>query len=87
MNIATGLMVYGILWWVVFFMALPIGNRTAEEEGAALEPGQAESAPVKPRLWLKAAITTVVTGLLWAVFFLIVQYDLLGFRAFVMGPS
>ncbi len=83
MSIATGLMVYGIIWWLVFFIALPIGNRTAEEVGADVEPGHAESAPVKPRLWLKAGITTVAAGLLWGIFQFVVENDLLGFRDYV----
>jgi len=85
MSIATGLMVYGIIWWLVFFLALPIGNRTPEEIGEAVQPGLAESAPVKPRLWLKAALTTFLAGLLWAVFYIVVTYDLLGFRTFIQG--
>lgn len=85
MSIATGLMVYGIIWWVVFFMVLPIGNRTPDEVGESVDPGLAESAPVRPRVWLKAAVTTVVAALLWAVFFVVTTYDLLGFRAFVQG--
>jgi predicted secreted protein len=85
MAIATNLMVYGIIWWLVFFIALPIGVRTAEEAGEELEPGNAESAPVKPRLWLKAGITTLVAGLLWGLYYVIATYDLLGFRDYV-GP-
>lgn len=85
MNLATGLMLYGLLWWVVFFMILPIGNRTPDEVGERAEPGHAESAPVKPRLWLKTAITTIVTGLIWGAIYLAVAYDLLNFRAFMQG--
>ncbi len=85
MSVATSLMVYAIIWWLVFFMALPIGIRTPEEAGEAVTPGNVESAPVRPRLWLKAALTTVVAALIWAVYFVIAKYDLLGFRDFVQG--
>ena len=87
MGVASGLLVYALIWGIVFFMALPIGVRTAEEAGETLEPGQAESAPVRPRLWLKAGITTLVAGLLWAVYYLVRKYDLLGFREFVGQAS
>ena len=83
MSIATGLMVYGIIWWLVFFIALPIGNRTAEEVGEVVERGNVESAPVKPRLWLKAGGTTIAAGILWLIFFFVVENDLLGFRDYV----
>ena len=83
MNIATGLMVYGIIWWLVFFIALPIGVRTPEEAGERAVPGSVESAPVKPRLWLKAGVTTVLAALLWGVYYLVAEYDLLHFRSFV----
>ena len=83
MSIATDFMVYGIIWWLVFFMTLPIGVETAEEAGEAVVPGSAESAPVKPRIWLKAGLTTVIAGVLWAGYFVVAKYDLLGFREFV----
>lgn len=69
MSIFTGAMIYVVIWWVVFFAVLPFGVRTAEEAGQAVQQGFAESAPVTPRLWLKAAITTVLAGLLWGVFY------------------
>ena len=83
MSIATHLMVYGIIWWLVFFMTLPIGVRTAEEAGEKPAPGGAESAPVKPRLWLKAGATTLIAGLIWGLYYLVAAYDLLGFRDYV----
>lgn len=83
MGIATSFMVYGIIWWLVFFMTLPIGVRTPEEVGEAVEPGNIESAPVRPRLGLKAAITTAIAGVLWAVYYVVAANDLLGFRDFV----
>ncbi len=83
MGIASGFLVYALIWGIVFFMALPFGVRTAEEAGEALVPGQAESAPVQPRLWLKSGITTLVAGVLWAIFYVVRKYDLLGFRDLV----
>jgi len=82
-SIATHLMVYGIIWWLVFFMALPFGVRTPEEAGETPEKGSAESAPVRPRLWLKAGVTTLVAGVLWGVYYAVAAYDLLGFRDYV----
>ena len=69
MSIFTGMMVYVLIWWVVSFAALPSGVGTAEEAGETPGRGFADSAPVAPRLWLKAGITTVLAGLLWGVFY------------------
>lgn len=69
MSLITVVLVFVIVWWIVFFMALPHGIRTPEKPE---RPGVVESAPIKPRLWLKAAITTGVaaglTGLLVLLF-------------------
>jgi len=76
----TGFVVYVILWWIVFFMALPIGVKAPHEVGEAVEPGHAPSAPVRPRLWLKTAIVTLVSALLWGVAYYFIVSDLISFR-------
>lgn len=76
----SGIVVYVILWWLVFFMALPFGVRAPHEVGGTAEPGHAPSAPVRPRLWLKAGITTVIAAALWGVAWYLIASDLLSFR-------
>ena len=70
MSIAGGVVIFTVIWWIVFFMALPFGVRNPAETGSELVPGQEHGAPVRPMLWRKAAITTVIaviaTVLLWA---------------------
>ncbi|MBM3488856.1 MAG: DUF1467 family protein [Alphaproteobacteria bacterium] len=56
----TWILVYTIAWCLIFFMVLPWGVRTPAEAGVETVPGQAESAPVRPRLGLKAAITSAL---------------------------
>jgi predicted secreted protein len=73
----TGVMVYVILWWLVFFAALPFGVRTPGE--GEVETGHATSAPVRPRLWLKAGVTTLVAAVLWAGVYWLVASDILSF--------
>jgi predicted secreted protein len=42
----TSILAIFILFWTLsLFLVLPFGVRTSEDEGAALRPGQAESAP------------------------------------------
>lgn len=50
-----------LLWWLVFFMALPIGVKTAAEAEEASVAGQEQGAPSKPLLRKKAFYTTLVT--------------------------
>jgi predicted secreted protein len=50
-------LVFVIVWWVIWFMALPFGVKPP----AKVEPGHAPSAPDKPMLVRKAIITTAIT--------------------------
>jgi len=65
MNTAEVVVVFLILWWLVFFMTLPFGIQRLENP----EPGHEIGAPERPRLLLKAAITTLVSGLLTVVIY------------------
>jgi predicted secreted protein len=71
----TGTMVYLILWWLVFFAVLPFGVRVPDQ----VEEGHATSAPARPRLWLKAGITTLIAAVLWAGAYWLISSDLLSF--------
>ncbi len=81
MGIVSGIVVYVITWWVVLFAILPWGVRTEESP----DPGHATSAPVKPRLRLKFAVTSVVAAVIWVGIFALVQSDLVSFRRNAAG--
>lgn len=49
-------MVYIMAWWLVFFIALPIGLRQPE----TMEAGHSTGAPEKAHLKIKAIVTTIV---------------------------
>lgn len=57
-------------------MVLPWGVRVPDEP----EPGHASSAPERPMLWRKVAITTVVSAVIWLGVYWLVTSDLLQFR-------
>ena len=67
MSIATAVAIYFIIWWVVLFAVLPWGVRS-QEEGGDVVSGSDPGAPVVPRLWWKLLWTTIVAGLVFAVF-------------------
>lgn len=76
MNWFIGIAAYVIIWWIVIFIALPFGVRRVDEP----ETGHDAGAPQNPRLKLKAAVTTVVAGLLWLALYWAVNADLVDFR-------
>ena len=78
MNIVSGILVYVILWWLIFFMALPIGYRVLAEA----EPGIQAGAPESPHLWLKAGITTLITSLIFLCLCLYIPADMLQWSYF-----
>lgn len=72
----SGILVYVMIWWVVFFTVLPWGLHVPEEQ----EPGHATSAPSNPRLWRKAAITSGIAAVLWVIAYYLITSDLISFR-------
>ncbi len=76
MSWLSGIVVYVIVWWLIFFMTLPVGVRRAEEVERGNDPG----APERPRLLLKAAVTTVISGVVTFLALLLIDSDWLSFR-------
>jgi len=76
MGWATGVMVYLVTWWIALFLVLPLGVRRAENPGKGEERG----APERPDLVRKAIITTILSAVLWIVFYVFYQMDILSFR-------
>jgi predicted secreted protein len=72
----TGVVVFLIIWWVVLFAVLPWGVRTPDNP----EAGHATSAPVRPMLWRKVLITTLITCLLWGIAYWLITSDLISLR-------
>lgn len=87
MSIVNGIVIYIVIWWVVFFVTLPFGVRTAEEAGEELTPGSVSSAPLNPRIGRKVLITTIIAAVLWSGYYAIVAYDLVSLRPKTMGPG
>lgn len=72
----SGVVVFVIIWWVVIFAVLPWGVRTPDNP----EQGHATSAPVKPMLWRKVIVTTLITCVLWGLAFWLIESDLISLR-------
>ena len=76
MGLATGVMVYFVIWWTILFCVLPLGVRKAANPGKGEERG----APERPELLRKAVITTIVAGVMWLAFYGLHQADVFSFR-------
>ena len=75
MDIASAIALYFILWWIAFFIVLPLGRRDPDPEHARVS-GAEGSAPANPRLKLRVAITTVLAALLLAALIAILNSGL-----------
>jgi predicted secreted protein len=68
--------IFVIVWWLVLFMVLPFGARPPDK----VEPGMAPSAPARPRMGLKIAITTVLALALTTLILWLLQSGLIQLR-------
>jgi predicted secreted protein len=58
------ILVYAVCWWLLLFMALPIGI----EQEKNPEPGHSTAAPRNPKLLTKCAVVTVLAVLVtWCI--------------------
>ena len=77
MNWVSGLVLYILIWWVALFAVLPIGTSTVSHPDAT---SGWRGAPVRPRLWLKIGVTTIVACVVWAIAYGIIVSGWISFR-------
>lgn len=65
MNVASGIVVYAVVWFLTLFVTLPIGLRTQDEAGD-IAPGTPASAPAGAVMRRKFLIVTLVALAIWA---------------------
>jgi len=75
------IVVFTIVWWMVFFTALPFAVRRQENVQLGHDPG----APANPMLWRKTAITTAITCVLVGGAWLADDTGLIDIRTLVFG--
>ena len=67
MNITGGIVLFAVIWFMVFFIVLPIRFQSQEEAGGDVTPGTPASAPADADVGRKARITTVIAVVIWAM--------------------
>lgn len=66
MEVTSGLVLFAVIWFMVFFVVLPLRLTTQGEAGEVV-PGTHSSAPENPRIGHKARITTLWAIVIWAI--------------------
>ena len=75
----TGIAVYLVIWWLTFFMILPIGVRRHEE---AADKGHDPGAPDRPHMLKKIILNTILAAVIWGIIHVIDLYDIVSFQDF-----
>ncbi|MEZ5669186.1 MAG: DUF1467 family protein [Alphaproteobacteria bacterium] len=76
MTPVTGIVVFVIIWWLVLFTVLPWRARPPQD----LPKGHAYGAPDKAMIGRKALITTAITVVLFAIVYLLIEFDVISFH-------
>jgi predicted secreted protein len=82
-----GFAVYFIIWWMTLFAVLPIGLRTQAEDNDVVL-GTVPRAPTRFRAGFVFSLTTIVSAIIYAAWYVSSTYFGWGFDALPqMGPS
>ena len=80
MNIAGGLVIFIVWWWVVFLAVLPRGVQGRWEAPDDGVEGADPGAPVEPQIKKKMWLATKITAVLWVLTVAVIMSGLFQFR-------
>ncbi|MGS4945674.1 DUF1467 family protein [Meridianimarinicoccus sp. RP-17] len=66
MSVTSAIVLFAVIWFMVFFVVLPLRLTTQGDEGKIV-PGTHASAPSNPQMWRRARLTTYWAVGLWIV--------------------
>lgn len=69
MSWPSALAIYLLIWVLSAFVVLPFGMRTSDEDGVPRVPGQADSAPAHVPFGRILIRMTIVSAIVFAVFY------------------
>lgn len=67
MGIGSAIAIWFIIWWLIFYPVLTLGNR-APDKGSDAVSGADRGAPARPRMWRRVALTTVLSFVVFGAF-------------------
>ncbi len=70
MAIGTAIAIYFVVWWIVLFAVLPFGMRAQADDNSVV-PGTPASAPTRSHFGKAAFRTTIVSGILFGIFYMV----------------
>ena len=74
MSLTGSIAVFVIIWWLVFFMVLPIGSREVVDQ-SDVTMGQDAGAPKRTRLLFKSMISTLISVAVFALFYWLIESE------------
>jgi predicted secreted protein len=78
MTLFLGVAIYVILWWLAFFVMLPMGAQSLHEADEASVPGVERGAPKSHNLGKKTLWATGIAAVVWLGVAYAVSVDLFG---------
>lgn len=66
MGITSAIVLFAIIWFMVLFIALPVGLRTQGDEGV-VEPGTSPGSPAQTDMKRKFKWVTAISVVLWCL--------------------
>lgn len=75
-----GVASYIILWWLSFFIMLPMGVRNHDEAGVETQPGVERAAPAVPNIVKKAGYAAALAAVLWVIGFTLLTAGVVSLR-------
>jgi len=89
MGITSAIVLFAVVWFMTFFIVLPL-RMTTQEEAGEIVPGTHKSAPADAQIGRKARITTYWALPIWAILVTIILSGWITVRDFDwfdrMGP-
>jgi predicted secreted protein len=66
MSWTLGIATYFVIWWVALFAVLPFGVQSQRELNDIV-PGTEPGAPARPRILMRVAANTLLSGVIFAI--------------------
>ena len=73
MSLFEYFIIYIVIWWILFFISLPMGVKKSNN----IEPGHDSGAPEKTYLWKKFIIVSILTLIFTYLSVLIIESNLI----------
>ncbi len=83
MSITGSIVIYVIIWWIVFFSALPVGIKHEKKRFNDNLEGNDPGAPKNPNIMKKFLFTTLLTTVIFIGIYYIVTNGYFNLREFI----